>query len=973
MLSAILLLLALSGTGSAQVPPDAAWRTLETARFRVTYMEGLDTLASRAAARAEWAYDVLAAEFTSPPRGKIEIVLTDGVDYANGLATPLPTNRIVLYAHPPTDVAELSYTTDWLELLVLHELVHIFHLDQSGGVWDVLRHLFGRAPVTFPNALAPDWLIEGLATYYESALTPGGRVRGTLFDMMLRTAVLEGDSFSLDRASGIPRTWPGGRTSYLYGALFLDYLAAQEDSAGFGSFVERYGAQTIPYRLNRAAQESLGDSFSDAWREWQRTLQRRYAAVADSVRETGITQAEVLTPAGRDAYHPRFSPDGSRIAYSAATGRDQPGIRVIEAGGDERELVPRAQLGPLAWYPDGRHLLYGDLQFRGPHRILSDLWSATVHGDARRLTRGERVWEADLHPDGTTVVAVANAGGSSRLVIGAPEEGELRTIGETSPDIHWAEPRWSPTGDTIAAVRWGRDGLHDIVLIDPTGRVLREVTSDRAVEGSPTWAPDGRHLLFWSDRSGIPNLYAYDLGNDRLLQVSNVISGAFHPDVSPDGQWIAFSLYRADGYHIARMSFDPARWRAAGDPAPHALPIASSRDHPPVDGVQRPYSPWPSVAPSSWTLIPAGGTSLGPGLGVLLAGHDVVRRHLWAASAIVYGEGGRVEGGGVYRYQGWGNPTLELFGSQEWDVVCAEGSPVCGSSQPLPTALLRREREAGVSLVWLRQRMRSSAWIRPALAVEGRDVLWKEDDAVGGIPLRQVPADLSLRMELGRSSVRAFPLSVGPQAGFSVVAAAEGHRYVEPLEGDRDATGYLRAVARGRGYRSIPVGSASHVLALRADAGLDVGSRSPGFDVGGASGGELPLAVGGDALGGGLAFPIRGYGEGVQFGNRAVSVSGEYRFPLLRVERGLGLLPLYLDRVSGDLFADAGGAWCPGECPTRFAAASAEPDFVSSIGAEVVAELRFGFQTQLPLRFGAALPLQLDRDPELYLRVGRSF
>src|SRR5690606_439033 len=115
----------------AQIPPDASWRTLDTPHFRVNYMEGLDSLAERTAVRAEWAYDLLSARLTRPPRGRIDIVLTDAVDYANGSATPLPTNRIVLYAHPPADVAELSFTTDWLELLVLHELVHIFHLDQA--------------------------------------------------------------------------------------------------------------------------------------------------------------------------------------------------------------------------------------------------------------------------------------------------------------------------------------------------------------------------------------------------------------------------------------------------------------------------------------------------------------------------------------------------------------------------------------------------------------------------------------------------------------------------------------------------------------------------------------------------------------------------------------------------------------------------------------------------------------------------
>src|SRR5690606_20003278 len=171
---------------------------------------GLDSLAHRTAARAEWAYELLAEELTEPPAGRIDIVLTDAVDLANGSATPLPTNRIVLYADPPTEVAELAYTTDWLELLVLHELVHVFHLDRAGGVWGALRSLLGRNAALFPHAYAPGWTLEGLATYYESRLTPGGRVRGSHFDMVLRAAALEGQLFTIERVSGGPRRWPSG-------------------------------------------------------------------------------------------------------------------------------------------------------------------------------------------------------------------------------------------------------------------------------------------------------------------------------------------------------------------------------------------------------------------------------------------------------------------------------------------------------------------------------------------------------------------------------------------------------------------------------------------------------------------------------------------------------------------------------------------------------------------------------------------
>lgn len=967
------LLLAATVRLAAQVPPDARWRTLETPHFRVNFVAGLDSLAHRTAARAEWAYDVLSRDLTDPPDGRIDIVLTDAVDLANGSATPFPTNRIVLYAHPPVDVTELAFTTDWLELLVLHELVHIFHLDQAEGLWEGLRSALGRNALLFPHAFTPSWLIEGLATYYESALTPAGRVRGTLFEMALRTAAVEDELFSIDRVSGQPRTWPAGSTRYIYGAHFLDHLARMAGgSTAMRDFIDRYGGQPVPYLLDRAADGAFGGNFRAAWRAWQDSLRKRFRAQADSVAAEGLTEPEILTPAGRDAYFPRFSPDGSRIAYSAAPGNDRPALRLILSDGTERDVAPLATLGPASWASDG-DLLYGDVEFRDPYRLYSDLWTVSpAEFGRRRVTRGQRLASPDLHPDGRTVIAVRSGGGTTSLVVADTVGGAFHPLNAPSLDVQWGQPRWSPDGEWIAAVRWKRGGLHDIVLLDRSGTVVREVTRDQAVDASPAWSPDGRYLLFWSDRSGIPNLYAYELQADRLFQVTNVLSGAFDPDVSADGRWIAFSYYRADGYHIARIPFEPDRWRPAPPPRGAALPLEEPRSHPPVSGETRPYSPWPTVAPAAWNLALAGGTDLGGGIGAAVSGVDVIERHSWAAAALLY-EGARMDAAGAYRYQGWGNPAIELAASQEWSVVCASGSLTCGGEEPLESALLRREREARLSLLWVRQRVRSTAWLRPALEIERRALLWKDPSSAPEVVLRQTPTDLAAVLEAGRSSVRSFALSVGPQEGYSVAAAVEGHRYTRPLQPEYEPAGYLRLVGRSRGYRAVRMGASTHVLALRADLGFEVGSRSPGFDVGGASGGSLPGAIDLEIFGDGASFPVRGYQEGVQFGNRAVTTSAEYRFPLLRVERGIGLLPVYLDRFTGDVFVDAGTAWCSASCPTRLAAAPDEPRVLASVGGEVVTELRFGFHTPVPLRLGLAVPLREDLAPEVYLRVGRAF
>ena len=163
-------------------------------------------------------------------------------------ATTYPTNRVIAFAHTPVE-GELFYTDDPIELLFTHELAHVFHLDEARGGWRVLRRVFGRSELTFPHNFDGSYLIEGLATFYESRLTDGGRVRGAEFPETLRAALLETKGPQLDEAEFDPGAWPLDR-HYVFGSLFLDHLA------------DRYGAETPPAWMARRAGSFAIDRFT---------------------------------------------------------------------------------------------------------------------------------------------------------------------------------------------------------------------------------------------------------------------------------------------------------------------------------------------------------------------------------------------------------------------------------------------------------------------------------------------------------------------------------------------------------------------------------------------------------------------------------------------------------------------------------------------------------------------------------------
>jgi hypothetical protein len=969
----------------AQVAPDARWHTFDTPHFQVHYEEGLEALARRAAARAEEAREALTTALVQPPRGRVHLVIADNLDYANGIASLFPRNRVVVYAHAPVEEPALAYSFDWLDLVVSHELAHIHHLDYASPLIRGARGVLGRNPVLFPNAYVPQWTTEGLATYLESRLTGAGRVHGSFHEMVLRTAILEDRFFSIDRVTGRPTTWPSGNAAYVYGSMFAHYLSDRYGPERAGAFVREVGGRWIPYRVDDAARDAYGVTFSRAWDQWRDSLRTAYAAQVDSLRAAGITEPEQLTREGRLTQFPRWSPDGSRLAFAQSTGRDDAATRILHPDGRVETVAARKTMGTLAWLPDGSGLMTSQLDAVDPNRIHSDLYRVPLTGDTRRLTRAARLTEPDVARDGR-MVAVRGGGEANALVLVDADGRETRTLVAAQPDVWWSAPRWAPDGGRIAVARQRTGGWYDVVLLDSDGRVVRELTQDRALDMTPAWSPDGRYVLFSSDRTGIPNLYAYDLTAGRLLQVTNVLTGAYQPDVSADGRWIAFSWYRSDGYHIARIPYDPATWRPApplredaARPGPDPARYAAT-----AGGPSRRYSPWRTLPPTTWSPVIMPDSVLGNAFGIAIAGSDVLERHRWAASASVRDGQGRAEGSASYVYAGLGVPLIGASAFQDWDVFADAGELEGSDGEPIPTAFLERERSVSLVATFPRPRFRSYSWLSVGLNLRQRRFSWDDPEAAGGEQLPELAPDLGAVVTVGRSTARAFDFSISQEEGWLNSLTVEGRRYTRALGDQTEPPGYIRIAGRSQRYDTFGRGGvfARPVLAMRVLAAADVGSRSPGFSVGGLYGGAVGSPLGtGLGIGGELDFPVRGYSEGAQYGDRAISGSIEYRQPIALVERGYKLIPAFLDRMWASAFVDGGAAWCLDDCP-RFLAPSREARPIFSVGGELAADLTIFFYGDFTIVGGFGVPLsevdtadgaRVRPQPRGYVRFGRSF
>jgi hypothetical protein len=937
VLSGYILLAALfSVSAEAQMRPNSQWRELSTPHFNVVFEAGLDSIAQHAARRAEAHHARLTAEVTEAPHDKIDIIIGDNTDITNGAATPLPSNRIFLWVRPPSDDPGLGYHNDWMDLVIAHELTHIFHMDRTSKLGRALRFVFGRVPFTwpfFPVLGTPDWTLEGLATYRESVHTGTGRVQGTFHEMVLRASVLENRFDPIDRVSGETPIWPGGQRAYIHGSKFMEFVAQRAGERAHRDIIHKTATSIIPPTLamDRIARNAVGKSFTRLYAEWRDSLARRYTAVADSLRANGVTATEHVAGGERQNYHPRISPDGRRLAFVQEDGRNSSSVMVLDLATRATERTRRNGLAQVSWLNNST-LATTQFDLTDPYTIRSDLY-IQVDGNQQRVSYGARVDAVDADRAGTKYLLVKHARGTTSLVQRDAVTGRERVIVAPRTDVQWVSARWSPDGTRIAAERWRIGGDHDVEVMDTLGVSQFIISSPGSLNTAPTWTPDGRYVVFASDRTGISNIYARDanVNDPRVFEITNVLTGAFQPDVSPDGQFVYFAAYHATGFAIERTRLDPAVWRSvyAGSNSRNAAIIPEQTGAPIPT---RNYSALRSALPHFWLPLVQHDSVNGTFFGGFSAGSDNVGRHEWGAALAANFDNGRTMGWASYTYAGLGNPVLTVEASREYDYFGKYGI-----------------REDNLSLVGTMRRSRWRSALAASAGIEGtvirRDTLDTSDRLIGVIG------------GFSFSKTRNPAYAISPEDGARASLFLRRRFDIDPVFND-DTYSELQAVTAA--YKSIDAfGFAHHVLAARL-SGI---ARTHGGAVG-------PTDVGGT----GDVLPVRGFDDGDRIGFRGWSASLEYRVPVALIGRGYRLWPVFVDRVAASAFIDAGNASCTTAQQALYAFCAEHNEMLLSTGAEVVSDVALLSFIPVWMRAGIAKPIQGPRDSvRLYFTLGRSF
>ncbi len=549
--------------------PELGWKTIETSHFRIHYHDGAERTGRTIAKIAEEIYGPVTSFYQHEPDQKVDLVIKDYDDYSNGAAYFLD-NKIELWA-PALDF-ELRGTHNWLRNVVTHEFTHIIQIQTSlkftrripAFYLQVLSYESERRPdvlygypniiVSYPYSsfVVPAWFAEGTAQYNRPQL--GYDFWDTHRDMILRMYALDGKMLSWDEMSVFGKTSLGNESSYNAGFAFATYIGQRygdEKIREISNNLQRIDAISIDGAIERA----LGKPAREIYNEWRDLLVRSYRERTGAI-QTSRVEGEVIGNVGFANLSPSFSPDGKKIAYISNKEADYFGVSslfIYDCESRKEEEIPEKVRSQLSWSPDGSKIYYAKLTRENPFfSNLSDLFEYTLAtGDERRITRGARANGPDISPDGRTLVCVVERDGTQNLARVDIQTGNLNVVTSYANGEQLSSPRWSADGREIVFSLAQRE-KQDIMVYDCGGQTVSGIVVGSHDARNPVFSRDGQEIIFTSDSSGIFNVYGLNRTTHQQRQLTNVLGGAFMPNVNAAGD-IAYSAYTSNGFKLALL------------------------------------------------------------------------------------------------------------------------------------------------------------------------------------------------------------------------------------------------------------------------------------------------------------------------------------------------------------------------------------------------------------------------------------
>ncbi len=264
--------------------------------------------------------------------------------------------------------------------------------------------------------------------------------------------------------------------------------------------------------------------------------------------------AEVLAqPATIQSSYPSPADEVGYPGPTDASGYPDPAASSGSAVTEPGSAIPMIPLGE-ARFP-GKVAFHSEQAGAGLQVYVFD----GLDGSVTPLTGGvTQAYEPSWNQDCRSLIYTQQVGGTSvdLFTTSIDTYEALPFFGSTTEELLEWMPVWSPQGDRVV-YQANPGGRIDICFADASGAALECLGGQGYDNADPVFSPDGKEILFASNRDGDWEIYSATVdGEGELRQLTNNNHSDLNPAFSPDGRFIVFESDATATYDIYRMKAD---------------------------------------------------------------------------------------------------------------------------------------------------------------------------------------------------------------------------------------------------------------------------------------------------------------------------------------------------------------------------------------------------------------------------------
>jgi WD40 repeat protein len=473
---------------------DFHWHVLRTKHFDIYYYPEMKGLAEEGAYLAEEGYAILESKFDYTVLHRIPLIFySSHLDFEQTNTVPgfIPQGEGGFFEFLKGRVViPADGSIAHFRHVIRHELVHVF---MEGKLAQVLsdHHLpEDRTP--------PLWFTEGLAEAWSTTWDDQA-------EMVIRDAVLNNYIVPISDMEKINGTF----LMYKEGQNIINFIQKEYGEEKILLLMENFWRSSS---FDEDMSFTIGKSFKEIDDEWIYSLKKKYYPLLATNNDVERV-AQTLVGKGFNTEPVFYNNNGTREIYFIAdyTGYTSVYKIAMDSAGEKTEPTV---------------VITGEKsdEFEAFH-LLENKLAISKSGLLAFVTKMGESDVLHLYDVRKNVLA---------------ETLRFRNI------VMFGSPCWSPDGMKLAFTAADEGGEMDLYIYTPATKSLLRVTNDVYDDRDPTWSPDGRYIVFSSDRdqygsNGIYNLFSYEVSTGKISYVTAGDENYYSPSFSPDGKYLTFT------------------------------------------------------------------------------------------------------------------------------------------------------------------------------------------------------------------------------------------------------------------------------------------------------------------------------------------------------------------------------------------------------------------------------------------------